>query len=155
MISTILHRSAKISERVGYSALNFGFALIAIAAVWADHADAIANAYGGSAALKSDFTRTNKRTRKGALEDGIKSIVRYLKNNFFDGTRQVRPRLVFDADSRFSVTQDGFDLVTGTWVPRKNPSASAFLIADPRPLIIRSVSKYPSISKRTLIVIVV
>lgn len=124
--------------------------------MWADHADAIASAYGGSAALKSDFTRTNKRTRKGVLEDGVKSIIRYLKNNFFDGARQVRPRLVvFNADSQFSITQDGFDLVTGTWVPRKNPSASAFLIADPRPLIIRSVSKYSSISKRTLMVFVV
>jgi len=57
--------------------------------VWADHADAIAKAYGGSGALKSDFTRTNKRTRKGALEDGYKSVMRYIKNNFFDGARQV------------------------------------------------------------------
>lgn len=57
--------------------------------VWADHADAIATAYGGSGALKSDFTRTNKRTRKGLVEDGIKSTLRYLKNNYFDGARQV------------------------------------------------------------------
>jgi hypothetical protein len=57
--------------------------------VWADHADAISNAYGGSAALKSDFTRTNQRTRKGAFDDGVKSLLRYLKNNFFDGARQV------------------------------------------------------------------
>ena len=57
--------------------------------VWADHADAIAKAYGGSGALKSDFTRTNKRTQKGAIEDGYKSVMRYLKNNFFDGARQV------------------------------------------------------------------
>lgn len=57
--------------------------------VWADHADAIANAYGGSGALKSDFTRMNQRTRKGALEDGVKSVTRYIKNNFFDGARQV------------------------------------------------------------------
>lgn len=57
--------------------------------MWANHADNIAKAYGGSGALKSDFTRTNKRTRKGALEDGYKSVTRYLKNNFFDGARQV------------------------------------------------------------------
>jgi hypothetical protein len=59
--------------------------------VWADHADAISKAYGGSGALKSDFTRTNKRTQKGVMEDGYKSVTRYLKNNFFDGTRQVTP----------------------------------------------------------------
>lgn len=57
--------------------------------MWAEHADAIATAYGGSAALKSDFTRTGKRTRKGLLEDGVKSTMRYIKNNFFDGARQV------------------------------------------------------------------
>ena len=57
--------------------------------MWADHADEIATAYGGSAALKSDFTRTNKRTRKGAFDDAVKSTLRYLKNNYFDGTRQV------------------------------------------------------------------
>lgn len=57
--------------------------------MWADHADAIAQAYGGSGALKSDFTRTEKRTWKGVLEDGAKSTMRYLKNNFFDGVRQV------------------------------------------------------------------
>lgn len=110
-------------------------------AVWANHADSIATAYGGSGALKSDFTRTNERTRRGALEDGVKSVTRYLKNNFFDGPRQVscRPtvtgvRLIF-----FPLLQDGFDLVTGAWIPRKSPSASLFLIADARPLITRSV----------------
>ncbi|EEB95485.1 hypothetical protein MPER_05540, partial [Moniliophthora perniciosa FA553] len=56
--------------------------------IWADHADSISKAYAGSGALKSDFTRTNKRTQKGVLEDGVKSILRYLKNNHFDGARQ-------------------------------------------------------------------
>ncbi|TFK30399.1 inositol/phosphatidylinositol phosphatase [Coprinopsis marcescibilis] len=97
--------------------------------MWADHADAISAAYGGSGALKSDFTRTNKRTRKGALEDGVKSVTRYLKNNFFDGTKQ-----------------DGFDLVTGAWVPRKNPAASMALVLDHRPLIIRSMPAIASFS---------
>ncbi|KAG6814015.1 hypothetical protein H0H92_003865 [Tricholoma furcatifolium] len=90
--------------------------------MWADHGDAIALAYGGSGALKSDFTRTNKRTKKGALEDGVKSVTRYIKNNYFDGARQ-----------------DAFDLFTGTWIPRKNPAAAMFLVTDARPLIIRSI----------------
>ncbi|KAJ6627294.1 SacI homology domain-containing protein [Mycena sp. CBHHK59/15] len=105
--------SVKISEKV----------------VWADHADAIAKAYGGSGALKSDFTRSNKRTRKGVMEDGLKSLLRYLKNNFFDGARQ-----------------DGFDLVVGNWVPRKTPSSSMFLVTDPRPLITRSMPVIASFS---------
>jgi phosphatidylinositol 4-phosphatase len=57
--------------------------------VWADHADQISLAYAGSGALKTDFTRTNKRTRQGALEDGYKSVLRYVRNNYFDGPRQV------------------------------------------------------------------
>ncbi|CAK5279942.1 unnamed protein product [Mycena citricolor] len=97
--------------------------------MWADHADAIANAYGGSGALKSDFTRTNKRTRKGVLEDGVKSLLRYFKNNFFDGAKQ-----------------DGFDLVAGNWVPRKTPASSMFLISDARPLVTRSVPLVASFS---------
>lgn len=58
--------------------------------MWSDHANEISIAYSGTGALKTDFTRTGKRTKLGALEDGYNSIMRYLKNNFFDGARQVR-----------------------------------------------------------------
>ena len=57
--------------------------------VWTDHANFISIAYSGTGALKTDFTRTGKRTRQGLLEDGWNSVMRYLKNNFFDGARQV------------------------------------------------------------------
>ena len=60
--------------------------------VWSDHANEISVAYSGTGALKTDFTRTGKRTKVGALEDGYRSIMRYLKNNYFDGARQVRSR---------------------------------------------------------------
>ncbi|KAI0762688.1 SacI homology domain-containing protein [Fomes fomentarius] len=88
--------------------------------MWSDHANFISIAYSGTGALKTDFTRTGKRTRKGLLEDGLNSVMRYLKNNFFDGARQ-----------------DAFDLMTGAWWPRRgwNPST---LVVDRRPLIIRA-----------------
>ena len=54
--------------------------------------------YSGTGALKTDFTRTGQRTRAGALQDLTNSIIRYGKNNFFDGSRQ-----------------DAFDLVLGGW----------------------------------------
>jgi len=41
--------------------------------------------YTGTPALKTDFTRTGKRTRKGAMNDGINSVTRYYINNFTDG----------------------------------------------------------------------
>ena len=40
-------------------------------------------------ALKTDFTRTGQRTKLGLLEDGRRSAIRYFKNNFADGFRQV------------------------------------------------------------------
>ncbi|KAK0077686.1 hypothetical protein PV325_003590 [Microctonus aethiopoides] len=56
--------------------------------VWADNADVISIQYSGTGALKTDFTRTGKRTKLGALKDGINSMTRYYKNNFTDGFRQ-------------------------------------------------------------------
>ncbi|KAM4735920.1 phosphatidylinositol-3-phosphatase SAC1-B isoform 2-T2 [Anableps anableps] len=55
---------------------------------WADNADACAKQYAGTGALKTDFTRTGKRTVWGAVMDGWNSAIRYYKNNFSDGYRQ-------------------------------------------------------------------
>lgn len=82
--------------------------------VWADHADVISKAYSGTGALKTDFTRTGKRSKEGALQDGINSVTRYVKNNYFDGARQ-----------------DAYDLFTGTWEPSKglpHPDQRALLV---------------------------
>lgn len=38
--------------------------------------------------MKTDFTRTGKRTVWGAMMDGWNSAIRYYKNNFSDGYRQ-------------------------------------------------------------------
>lgn len=67
--------------------------------VWADNADLISTQYSGTGALKTDFTRTGKRTKWGLLRDGVNSLTRYYKNNFNDGFRQ-----------------DAFDLVLGNYV---------------------------------------
>ncbi|XP_065914970.1 phosphatidylinositol-3-phosphatase SAC1-like [Dysidea avara] len=56
--------------------------------VWADNADSISIQYAGTKALKTDFTRTGKRSNLGALQDGINSSFRYIYNNFTDGFRQ-------------------------------------------------------------------
>ena len=57
--------------------------------VWADHADAISMQYSGTGALKTDFTRTGKRSRQGVLNDLSNSFIRYVKNHYLDGIRQV------------------------------------------------------------------
>lgn len=56
--------------------------------VWADNADVVSCAYSGTGALKTDFTRTGRRTKAGALKDFQNSAIRYIKNNFMDGARQ-------------------------------------------------------------------
>ncbi|GAA6022266.1 hypothetical protein JCM8202_001999 [Rhodotorula sphaerocarpa] len=90
--------------------------------VWADNADVVSRAYSGTGALKTDYTRTGKRSKEGALQDGINSAIRYVKNNFLDGPRQ-----------------DAYDLVTGTWVPVKGGGADeAGWMSDRRDLAVRA-----------------
>lgn len=93
--------------------------------VWADHADTISKVYSGTGALKTDFTRTGRRTKQGAIQDGVNSVMRYVRNNFFDGTRQ-----------------DAFDLLTGAWVARRGAIPP---LVDVRPLLVRTVS--PSLTE--------
>lgn len=63
--------------------------------VWADNADICSIEYAGTGALKTDYTRTGKRTQVGMIRDGMNSLIRYYKNNFTDGFRQVRDNLKF------------------------------------------------------------
>lgn len=81
--------------------------------IWADNADYVSNSYSGTGALKTDYTRTGKRTKKGALNDLINSITRYIKNNYLDGSRQ-----------------DGYDLFLGNALPYEI-KASPFKDARP------------------------
>ncbi|KAG8895156.1 hypothetical protein FRC00_007886, partial [Tulasnella sp. 408] len=57
--------------------------------MWADHADYVSRAYSGTPALKTDFTRTGKRSHEGLIKDFWSSVTRYAKNNFLDGERQM------------------------------------------------------------------
>ncbi len=73
---------------------------------WADNADALSLAYAGTGALKTDFTRTGRRTWLGALADGRNSLARYVRNNFSDGR-----------------AQDAWDLWTGRYAPERRAPA--------------------------------
>ena len=57
--------------------------------MWADNANVVSQAYSGTGALKTDFTRTGVQSVSGLLKDGQNSVERYIKNNFFDVSRQV------------------------------------------------------------------
>jgi len=56
--------------------------------VWADNADVISVQYSGTGALKTDVTRTGKKTKLGMLNDGINALTRWVLNNLHDGSRQ-------------------------------------------------------------------
>jgi phosphatidylinositol 4-phosphatase len=60
----------------------------AFKATWANHADALSMVYAGTGALKTDYTRTGKRTKPGMILDGWRSSIRYVYQNFLDGRRQ-------------------------------------------------------------------
>lgn len=64
--------------------------------IWGNNADSMSMLYSGTGALKTDFTRTGKRTIKGAIKDGYNSIVRYYLNNLEDGKRQVYQILLIE-----------------------------------------------------------
>jgi len=55
---------------------------------WTNNANVISLLYSGTPALKTDFTRTGKWTKKGALDDGVNSLKRFYINQFTDGYNQ-------------------------------------------------------------------
>eukprot|EP01104_Vermistella_antarctica_P012946 TRINITY_DN382_c3_g1_i1.p1 TRINITY_DN382_c3_g1~~TRINITY_DN382_c3_g1_i1.p1 ORF type:complete len:1343 (+),score=272.19 TRINITY_DN382_c3_g1_i1:297-4325(+) len=55
--------------------------------VWADNADAMSRRYTGTGALKTEFTRTGRRSLKGAVTDGFLSTKRIMNQKFNDGDR--------------------------------------------------------------------
>ncbi|SCU82333.1 LAME_0C00672g1_1 [Lachancea meyersii CBS 8951] len=94
--------------------------LVQFQSFWADNADMVSFAYSGTGALKTDFTRTGKRTRSGAFNDFLNSVSRYYQNNLTDGPRQ-----------------DSFDLFLGNFSPSDLGYQSPF--ADRRPFPIQII----------------
>ena len=91
--------------------------------VWGNNADSISLLYAGTGALKTDFTRTGKRTMEGVLRDGWNSCLRYILNNFQDGKKQARFFLfIFLLCITF---QDGIDLLLRRYTPSR-AAKSAF-----------------------------
>ncbi|XDG08551.1 hypothetical protein ABKA04_008166 [Annulohypoxylon sp. FPYF3050] len=90
--------------------------------LWADNADTVSNSYAGTGAMKTDITRTGKRTKAGIMGDGKVAVMRYYLNNFRDGPRQ-----------------DAFDLFLGAYEPAAANIGSSLIFADRRPILIQSI----------------
>ncbi|SMN19462.1 similar to Saccharomyces cerevisiae YKL212W SAC1 Phosphatidylinositol phosphate (PtdInsP) phosphatase involved in hydrolysis of PtdIns[4]P [Maudiozyma saulgeensis] len=89
--------------------------------LWADNADAVSFSYSGTGALKTDFTRTGKRTKAGAFNDFVNSASRYYQNNLTDGPRQ-----------------DSYDLFLGNFQPTTS-SLGRSPFSDNRPSYIQTL----------------
>lgn len=76
---------------------------------WANNGDAVSLQYAGTAALKSDFTRTGQRETKGVLKDGVNSLSRYWMNTFRDNMRQLGIDLFLGNYDLRSKTHDDLD----------------------------------------------
>ncbi|KAL9559695.1 hypothetical protein MBANPS3_000318 [Mucor bainieri] len=96
--------------------------------VWADNADGLSVPYSGTGALKTDFTRTGRRTRLGMINDFNNSAIRYIKNNYLDGSRQ-----------------DGIDLILGKYRVPLTTIHSPFR-STPSSIIIKLMPLYLLIS---------
>uniref|UniRef100_A0A7S1YPH1 SAC domain-containing protein n=1 Tax=Ditylum brightwellii TaxID=49249 RepID=A0A7S1YPH1_9STRA len=106
--------------------------------LWADNADIISRLYAGTNALKGDFTRTGKRTKRGALDDGMNSLQRYYLNNFIDAERQEGMDLLvgysdFTTTAATSIFNDDDDDDNGTY----NGSGASSLLEATRALLLR------------------
>lgn len=55
---------------------------------WADNADVMSIRYTGTGALKTDFTRTGKRSVAGLLQDGMSSVKRMVNSVLLDKDKQ-------------------------------------------------------------------
>jgi len=55
---------------------------------WTKNADGVSILYSGTPAMKTDFTATGKRTKKGAFNDGYFGVKRYFLGNFYDSRHQ-------------------------------------------------------------------
>lgn len=56
---------------------------------WTANADTLSRLYSGTDAMKTDFTKTGKRTTKGALKDAKVGVQRYFLGNFYDSRKEV------------------------------------------------------------------
>ena len=78
--------------------------------LWTNHANQLSILYSGTCAMKTDFTLTGKRTIKGALNDGVCGVKRYVINTFLDG-----------------YYQDCLDMVSGYLKPQEIKSTTTTL----------------------------
>jgi len=114
-LESLLNRVGLLGDSGSLSKDHPGLELL-FKGMWANHGDDISTQYAGTGALKSGFTRTGVRTKAGLADDGYKSAMRYLLNNFQDGHKQ-----------------DALDLATGAFLICKD-KPSPFK-PQPKPLL--------------------
>ena len=67
---------------------KYPFVLSNVRVAWADNADHMSRGYTGTGALKTEFTRTGKRSVRGQVTDGYNSARRLIQRAYRDEERQ-------------------------------------------------------------------
>jgi len=98
---------------------------VAFRSLWGSNADAISVLYAGTPALKGDFTRTGKRTKRGVLADGLNSARRYIINNFADKMNQAA------VEAFIGVGSSGSSGGSGEGGGEKEMPSSSFSVMEP------------------------
>ncbi|XP_030580552.1 phosphatidylinositol-3-phosphatase SAC1-B [Archocentrus centrarchus] len=92
----VLHMGQQLEEQTDFEKMYKN--------AWADNADACAKQYAGTGALKTDFTRTNKKSKWFVLPKNLVRVIRTFKKNFAEKLRWPFP------------LQDSTDLFLGNYV---------------------------------------
>eukprot|EP00871_Galdieria_phlegrea_P005767 jgi/Galph1/678/GphlegSOOS_G5384.1 len=77
----------KHTNRLGPSRLDSASESL-INKIWSSNADVLSKQYAGTGALKTDYTRSGKRSTKGLFKDSMNSVMRIYYKNFVDEERQ-------------------------------------------------------------------
>ncbi|OLY84541.1 Phosphoinositide phosphatase SAC1 [Smittium mucronatum] len=113
----------------GESVDNHSQMLYLLRNIWSDNADYVSLAYSGSPALKTDLTRTGRRTFFGMVSDFSSSVERFICGNFFDGDRQI-PIIYLSStfvSLTFTMRNRGFSPI-GTFFTSLSVSVASYLL---------------------------
>jgi uncharacterized membrane protein YgcG len=118
----------------------------AFRSVWSEQADALSQAYTSASALKTDFTRTGKRSLAGRIGDSLTSVKRLMNRAFTDAEKQemldvfLARRTLIGLNS----TRQRFGQLSPAWKARSERNSEIWLAVDAaaRTLLVADVASH-------------
>lgn len=100
--------------------------------VWSEQADALSQAYTSASALKTDFTRTGKRSLAGRIGDSLTSVKRLMNRAFTDTEKQSMLDLFLARHSLVGLSslRQRFSQLSLSWKARSDRNTELWLAVD-------------------------